>query len=102
MKTKIWFILLALLMLVPCYFSLKAIYHFYFSSYPVEHVYIRNENWIVVGFMALYSMLLVIPYLISYIIFKDKLAKTFVFYTSIPFLLMLLIVIYGTFLGIAW
>ncbi|MEB8433126.1 hypothetical protein OO007_12885 [Cocleimonas sp. KMM 6892] len=98
MKTQIWFVILAVLMLIPCYFGLLGIHGYYTSSDPL----FKSESLIVIGFMAVYSLVLVIPYLISYFLFKQKLSQKFKLYTFLPFILMLLITIYGTFLGIPW
>ena len=95
MKIQLWFFFLAVLMLIPCYFGLVGIHGFYTGS---DQQY-KNESLMVIEFMALYSLVIVIPYVISYLSFKSKLTKKSILYTTAPFLLMLLITIYGTFLG---
>jgi hypothetical protein len=62
----------------------------------------KSENLIVIGFMAAYSLVLALPYIISLAIFKKIIEKRFIILISIPFLFMLIITIYGTYLGVPW
>jgi cytochrome c biogenesis protein CcdA len=97
-KKKIWLAILSLLMLIPCYFGVLGIYYFYTGP---DRQY-RIESLMVLGYMAVYSLVLVIPYLISLFVFRRKVTKQFKLLTAAPFALMLLLTIVGTCLGIPW
>jgi hypothetical protein len=85
-------------MLIPCYFSVISIYYFHTGNMEPY----KSENLIVIGFMAAYSLVLALPYIISLAIFKKIIEKRFIILISIPFLFMLIITIYGTYLGVPW
>jgi cytochrome c biogenesis protein CcdA len=97
-KHKVWFSLLSVLMLVPCYFSVISVY--YFHTGTIEQY--KSENLIVIAFMAVYSLVLALPYIISLAIFRKILEKKFIISVSTPFFIMLVITVYGTYLGIPW
>ena len=95
---KIWFSLLSVLMLIPCYFSVVSIYYFHTGDVAQY----KSENLIVIGFMAAYSLAVAVPYIISLAVFRKILKKRFTILVSIPFLLMLVMTVYGNYLGIPW
>ena len=58
-KTEFVTLALAIVMLIPCYFSLSGLW-FYFTN----EGNIRSEGLIVIGFMSVFSLVITIPYTI--------------------------------------
>ena len=96
--SKIWIGLLSLIMLAPCALSINALY-FYLNN--PDHIN-KGEALIGIGFMGVFSLFLAIPYLLTLTILRKKLHKQFTLISATPFLLMGVIIIYGTYLGIPW
>lgn len=90
--------MLSVLMLIPSYFGFLGVYGYYRAGNTLY----KSESLIVVELMSIFSLYLVIPYLISYFYFKHRLSRAFKFFTSLPFIVMLVITIYAGSLGITW
>lgn len=96
--SKIWLGLLAILMLVACMLSFNAL-HFYLTN--PENIS-RNEALIGIAYMGVLSLLIAIPYFVTLIVLRKNLNKKFTLISAIPFIIMSVILIYGTYLGIPW
>ena len=98
-KSKIEYVtlILAILMLVPCYFSLSGLF-FYFTNEGI----IRSEGLIVIGFMSVFSIVIAIPYAIIVAGYFKIITKRNLIITALPFILMVVLVVYGTTLGVPW
>jgi hypothetical protein len=100
MKLKLWFILLTVLMVWPCYVSLACLYSYYYGDYPSDQSYLRDENLRGVAIMVVTSLLIVVPYAISLWYFKKQLLTRFVMSTLPPFILMVLMAVYCFFMDV--
>ena len=96
-KWHILFIVLAALMLFPCWFAASGTLHFMTSNSPT-----KNEGLHVVAYMAVYSSVLWLPYIVSLPILWRRLNGTVILITALPFLFMVVITTYGTLNGIPW
>ena len=86
-------------MVVPCYFAFSGLWGFLYSDAPIH---LRNEGLIVIALMSVYSLAVAIPYLASSYLLRRKISKRTLVITSLPFIIMLVLTTYGTYLGIPW
>lgn len=96
-KSTLLVAVLALIMLFPCYIAFGGLWHFLTSDSPN-----RVEGLMGVGYMAMYSLAIAAPYLISVLVLRKNIAKKALVLTALPFIVMLFFTIYGTYLGIPW
>ena len=85
-------------MLVPSYLAVQRLY--LYITNPESQL--RTENLIVVGYMATFSLVLTIPYLVACLMLKKGIPKQTLVLTSTPFIVMFFSVIIGTYMGIPW
>jgi hypothetical protein len=94
---KILLVALSIIMLIPCSLAFYGLWFFYTTKEPV-----RIEGLMIIGIMAMQSLVLLIPYLICLFLFRHDLSGEFIILTCIPFGIMLVLTIYGSVLGIPW
>ncbi len=91
------FVVLAALMVFPTGLSINAARYFMVSDSPT-----KSEALIGIGYLSISSAILWVPFAVGIVIFWRKLDRAILLASSVPFLLMLIVVIYGTLNGLPW